>query len=221
MSRDQYYGIIEEKYDDRDYLASDFDIFPRAPKGTDSFLKNGATQYDQTEVSKVSCTVHAAMGAYSDLTGFKFPLEARKEIWAEAINRGANEIGWYTNAAVKLVREWVNANCDTKVDFYRMKTGGNLFGIAMRLGYSPIVGYRGNMTYNIDRNDGVLDSTEPLDATYGHLLRTAYSKGDEFDIIIDNYPYRNTNIYLVPTSNWKKLVENKIFYENAYIYTLQ
>jgi hypothetical protein len=159
------------------------------------------------------------MGAYSDLTGYKFPIEVRKELWQEAVNRGADPSkGWFISSAVGLVREWVNKELTDKVDYYRLDTGSYDFGMAMRLGYSPVIGYRGNKLYNIDRNDGVLDSTEFTDTTYAHCLRTAYSIGDEHDMVIDNYPYRNINLYYVPTINWKKLADNNVFFKSSYIY---
>ena len=225
-SMDQYYGVISEKTDDRDWLGSDFDL-PRAPKGTSSFLLNGATQYNQVECAPNSCTVHGAMGAYSDLTGYKFQLEERKEIWQEALNRGADpDVGWYISSAVKLVKEWVNKNCEDKVNYYRLDVGSGDFGMAMRLGYSPVVGYRGNATYSQDRADGVLDLTEIVDSTYAHCLRAGYFKGHlptyatKVTQIVDNYPHRSTNLYLVPTSNWKKLVKGNVFFTSSYIYVL-
>jgi len=219
---DNYYGVIEEKISERDWLmGEDFEI-PRAPKGTSSFMLNGATQYNQVEVSPVSCTVHGAMGAYSDLTGYKFSIQERAEIWQEALNRGANpELGWYISSAVDLVRQWVNENCPIKVSSYRIDVGSFEFGMVMRLGYSPVVGYRGNRLYGLDRMDGILDGTEFVDFTYAHCLRTNYSIGDEYDRIADNYPYRSTNLYRVPTRNWKKLVENNVFYKSAYVYLVQ
>lgn len=217
-----YYGVIAEKIDERDYLASDVEI-PRAPRGTNSFVLNGATQYNQKDVSPVSCTVHGAIGAYSDLTGYKFQLEERQEIWQEALNRGANpDKGWYILDAVALVREWVNENCDDKVDYYRTIVGTGEYGEIMRKGYSPIVGYSGNKLYNADRDDdGILNNIDFSTATYGHCIRTNYSIGDEFDRLVDNYPYRNTNLYLVPTSNWNDLMANNVFFKSAYIYLLK
>jgi len=217
---DKYFGVIEERVSDSDWLGADIEL-KCAPKGTSSFLLNGATQYNQKDVSPVSCTVHGAMGAYSDLTGYKFSLDEREEIWQEALNRGADpDVGWYINSAVDLVRQWVNANLPEKVSSYRLRVGSNDFGMAMRLGYSPVVGYRGNQLYNLDKSDGVLNDTEFTDTTYGHCIRTNYSVGDEFDRMVDNYPYNNINLYLVPTINWKKLVLNRVFFEHAYIYII-
>jgi hypothetical protein len=224
---DNYYGIIAEQTDDRDWLGSDI-ILPRAPKGTSSFLRNGATQYDQSLVSRVSCTVHGAMGAYSDLTGYKFTLDERKHIWQQALDRGADSaVGWYINSAVDLVRQWVNTYQPIKVNSYRVDVGSPVFNMAMRLGYSPVMGYRGNILYNTDRDDGILDSTEFINTTYGHCLRGCYFTGHitgyecKMSQIVDNYPYRNTNLYFLPMTNWEKLVENKIFFKHAYIYLTQ
>lgn len=218
---DPYYGAIEQ-YDERDYLIGSIDQIPRAKYGTKSFFKTGATQYNQKDVSPTSCTVHGAMGSYSDLTGYKFQLEERKEIWEEALNRGADPNGgWYIQSAVKLVAEWVNKNCEQKVSYYRIPVSSGEFLQAMRLGYSPVIGYRGNKTYKLDRDDnGIIDNIEIGETTYGHCLRANYSIGDEFDRMVDNYPYRGTNLYLIPSSNWGKLVKNSVYFINSYIYLL-
>jgi len=222
QEKDQYYGVVDEQVDSRDWLIADGVNIPRSPRGTDSFLLNGATQYPQYDVAKNSCTVHGAMGAYSDLTGYKFSVDERKEIWQEALNRGADpSVGWYINSAVDLVREWVNKNCPVQVNYYRVMLGSFEHGAVMRLGYSVIGGYRGNKTYNLDRDDGVLDSTEFINTTYGHCLRWNYSKGDEYDRVVDNYPYRNTNLYLLPTANWQELVKNNVFFKFGYIYLIK
>jgi hypothetical protein len=225
---DNYYGVIDEKTDDRDWLGADFEL-QRAPKGTSSFLLNGATQYNQKDAGRNSCTIHGAMGAYSDLTGYKFSVEERNEIYQEAVRRGLDpNVGWYILDAVKLIRDWVNKNCKDKVNFLRYNVGSADFEKAMSFGYSPILGYRGNALYNKDRDDnGVLDGTEFINTIYGHCLRGSYFKGHlptyatRVTQITDNYPYRNTNLYYVPVVNWNKLVINRIFFGTSYILVLQ
>ena len=223
MEDDQYYGVLGEQINERDYLVSESGlIIPRAPKGTNSFILNGATQYNQVEAGKYSCTIHGAMGAYSDLTGFKFSLEQRKEIWQEAILRGANpNKGWWINKAVALVRDWVNANCPDKVDYYRTELDNFDCLSVMRLGYSPIIGYNGSQLFSLDKADGILDRTSFSPRTHGHCLRATYSAFDEYDLMPDNYPYKHLNIYRVPTRNWNSLVANGVFFKSAYIYILQ
>jgi len=219
---ENYYGVLGEQVDVRDWLVTDDINIPRTPKGTNSYLLNGATQYNQVEAGKYSCTVHGAMGAYSDLTGYKFSLEERTEIWQEAINRGANPSkGWYINLAVKLVADWVNEHLEKKVSYYRLDVGSFDFLAVMRLGYSPIVGYNGSQLLSLDRGDGIINDTEFSERLYGHCNRVTYSIGDEYDLLIDNYPYKHLNIYRVPTRNWKKLVENNVFFKSSYIYLLK
>ena len=218
----EYYGVIEERTSPRDWLGSDI-ILPRTPQGTDSFKKNGSIQYNQTEVSPVSCTVHGAMGAYSALTGYEFTLEQRKEIWQEALNRGANpDKGWYINSAVDLVRQWVNDNLPIKVSSYRVDIGSFEHLMAYRLGYNVIMGYRGNKTYTEDREDnGIIDSTALIGTTYGHCLHSNYSIGDEYDQIVDSYYPRETNLYKIPSANFKTLVFNRVFFRSGYIFIIK
>ena len=219
---DQYFGVIGEQYDERDYLVTDDVVIPRALKGTDSYVKNGETQYNQLKGGKYSCTVHGAMGAYSDLTGYIFTEEEQKEIWQMALDRGANpNLGWYINKAVALVREWVNEHCPIKVDYYRLDVASFDFLAVMRLGYSPIVGFRGSQLHSEDKADGILDNVSFSKTVYSHCLRCNWSLFDEYDRIVDNYPYKKINVYKVPTRNWKKLIENNIFFKSAYIYLVK
>lgn len=226
--RDQYYGVIEEKYDDRDYIGEEMEL-KRSPRGTDSFVKNGSITYDQRDVSANSCTVHGAMTAYSALTGYEFTLDERKEIWQEALNRGASDDwGWYIHDAVHLVYEYVNNRDDLKsVSYRRYDLRRDEFGMALRLGYVPVLGFSGNKAYQLDRDDNsILDSTTFGSSTYGHCLSGRYLKGSMYKGysltgIIDNYPPRSTNFYKVPSNNWKTLVNNGVFFRSAYIYLIK
>ena len=152
-TRDNYYGAIEEQTRPSDWLGSEITL-KRAPQGTNSFIKNNSIQYNQTEISPMSCTIHGCMGAYSALTGYRFSLEERKTIWEEAKKKGASDTkGWFINEAVDLVRQYVNNLLPVKVDSYRIDIGSFEHGTALRLGYSVITGYRGNLLYKEDRDD--------------------------------------------------------------------
>ena len=219
---DSYFGVIEEQTSHRDWLGSEIDL-PRTPKGTQSFEKNGSIQYDQREVDNYSCTIHGAMTAYSALTGYEFTLEERKELWEKALEQGAVPgLGWYINKAVDLVRHYVNDREDLQsVSSYRVSVNSSDFLMAMRLGYVPVTGLRYGQSYKDDRDDdGIVQNTEFTSVQYGHCLSTAYSVGDEYDNVIDNYKPRSTNVYKVPSCNWRKLVMNRVFYSTAYIYIL-
>jgi len=222
MDNKEYYGVREEKTKETDWLGADL-AFVRAPKGTNSFITNGSIQYNQNDVAPMSCTVTGAMGAYSALTGLKFSLANRKEIWQLALDRGASDTtGWFIDDAVDLVRQWVNDKFPVKVSSYRINIGSFEHGVATRLGYSVITGYRGNALFNVDRDDdGVIQGTEFINHTYGHCLHTNYSVGDEYDRIVDSYTKRATNLYLISTANWKKLVANQVFFRTGYIYIPQ
>jgi hypothetical protein len=218
------YGVIAERVKDTDWLGSDI-ILPRAPQGTNSFVKNGVIQYDQRQVASHSCPIHGAIGAYSALTGRRFTLDERKELWALALELGAIDgVGWYINEAVDLVRRYVNDNASfvDKVSSYRVALDSLEFGTAMRLGYSVIVGYRGNSEFNKDRDDNdILNGLDFINTTYGHCVHTNYSVGDEFDRVVDSYLPRPTNLFRIPTANWKRLVMNRIFMKYGYIYLIK
>jgi len=216
--RTPYQGIIAEREPKQDWLGSEISI-PRAPLGTQSFKKNGSIQYSQDEVSPVSCTLHGAMGAYSDLTGYKFTLEQRNEIWGLAVKAGADpDVGWWIDSAVNLVRNWVNEHLLFKVKTYRIELDSEDFWMALAMGYSVVSGFRGNAAMLKDRTDGILDGLTFGKTYWGHCLRVAYSVGDAEDLVIDNYPSGKYNTFKVPMENWRKLVENGIFFNSGYIF---
>jgi hypothetical protein len=218
MSHNPFFGVIGEESKESDYqIGSGLEI-PRAGMK----FQDKQIQYNQKDVSGVSCTLHGAIGAFSDLTGYVFPLDERKALWEEALKLGADpEIGWYTNRAVDLVRKHVNKD-QKKVSTFRVSVGSEQFFMALRLGYSVVVSHRGNSKYNDDKNDGILEGLEFGNTTYGHCLRISYSVGDEFELLVNNYvshPGTYKNIYKVPSDHLKKLVANNVFFPSGYIFT--
>lgn len=213
---DPFYGVIADDFNETDYqLGGSIDI----PRAVQSF-EDTKIEYNQKEVSAVSCTIHGAMGAVSSLTGYKFGLEERKTLWEQALKLGADpNVGWYTSRAVDLVRKHFNRN-GKHVTSFKINVGSEDFFRALRLGYRIVVSYRGNFDYNKDRNeDGILDGTYFGRTTYGHCLTISYSKGDEYELMIDNYHgIRKHNVYKVPSANLKKLISNGVFFRACYVY---
>jgi len=207
-----YYGCLGTGEDTRDYLGAEI-TFPKAPN------KYSGIQYNQKEVSLVSCTVHSAYGAYSDVTGYKFTLEERKAIWNKAIELGANpDKGWWVQSAAKLI-------ADTKGDvaYYRVNLGQDDFEDAIKKGYSVMTGFKGNLKeYNADyKEDGVLDLTKISFSSYAHSIRLADGDTeDTYNILIDNYygSRPQYNVYSIPKENFKELVANEVFFPSGYIY---
>jgi len=194
---EEYYGVISEEYDPRDWVILPDTKIPRSPMGTDSFIKNGEIVYEQNQVSPVCCTIAGSAVSYSALTGYRFEYGELSEIWAEAIKRGADpKKGWSGNSGVHIVHEYAKDNNLPKVNYFRVDIGSFEQMAVMRLGYNISTGYRGSAGFREDRNDNdIIDNVEtPENVTYGHWLSTAYSKGDEFDKIVDSYPKRDNNI---------------------------
>lgn len=217
MNKDPFYGVISEEFKETDFqLGAEIDL----PRASGNFEKY-PIQYNQKEVSPVSCTIHGAMGAISSLTGHRFSLLDRKGLWQDAIDLGADpNLGWYTGQAVDLVRKFYNRKFNKKLTSFKVHVGSEEFFKALRLGYRIVVSYRGNSKYNADRNeDGILDGLFFGITTYGHCLTMSYSKGDEYEIIIDNYEgQRKFNVYKIPSANLKQLISNGIFYRSAYVF---
>jgi len=207
-----YYGCLGTGEETRDFLGAEI-AFPKAPK------TYSGIQYNQKDVSYVSCTVHGAMGAYSDLTGHEFTLEERKAVWKEALELGANpDVGWFIKDAVKLVQKTME-----DVNYFRVSLNGIDFREALEQGYSVVCGYRGNKDFGIDfKEDGILDLKDLGVTTYGHCIRI--SQGEEpgmYDIVIDNYLGRpKYNVYKIPEENFKALVANRVFFKNGYVYVM-
>lgn len=210
--KDPFYGAIAEQSSELDFQLGGDLVLPPAPRK----FKDGNHQYNQKEVSAYSCTVHAAMGAYSDLTGYVFGLEERKAIWKKAIELGANpNVGWYINSAVNLVRK-------NDVYSFKVTVGSDDFFEAIDKGYSAVVGFSGNKTYENDKNlDGILDKISFGKSTYGHSLRVCLSSEDVYELVVDNYKGITYNVYKIKRENFKLLINTGVFFPSAYVYVLK
>lgn len=205
-----YYGVIDGNPSESDYLGADI-TFPTA-------RKSETVEYNQKEVSPVSCTIHGSMGAYSDLTGYQFSLEERKALWDKALELGANpNMGWYTGRAVDLIRRDRG-----DVASFTVYLNTPEFREVLEKGYSVVASYRGNKEFGADfKADGILDLTDLETTTYGHCIRIKQSEKDVYDLVVDNYLGREYNIYKVPEENFSQLVLNGIFYPAGYIYVMK
>ena len=209
-----YYGIIAERTKDTDYQLGGI---PLLPKPAHTFAEN-KIQYHQPDVSPVSCTLHGALGAVSDLTGYTFTLEERKQLWAKAVSLGANSIGWYVDLAVDLVRRYWNEK-NNKLVTFAVNLNDSTFNDVVSKQYSVVVGYRGNIDYNFDyREDGKLDKTSFGNTVYGHCVRLVEKDADTLNMIVDNYSAGTHNIYSIPKANMKALVDNGVFFKVGYIF---
>lgn len=214
MSKDNYYGALEDTYSLNDWqLAGGFDI----KKAKFTFKENNI-QYNQNDVSSVSCTLMSAIGAYSDLTGKRIQLEDSKRLWKLALNKGAKEgWGWYIHQAVDLVRMFME-----DVSSFRVEVGSDEFFDVLEKGYSVVGGYRGNKLYNEDfLEDGVLDELAFGESTYGHAIRIS-KDDDKYSIIIDNYKgIHKYNVYKVSKEHFFGLIENGVFFRSGFVFLLK
>lgn len=216
MTKTPYHGIIAESADVRDYqLAAGILNLPNPSNKFDGIT------YEQNVVSNVSCTLHGAIGALSDLLGIRFSVECRKELWDRALALGAQEgIGWYVDKAVKLVRNFAREQ-GHDILFFRVMLGSEEYADAIKKGYTVCTGYRGNASYNKDITDGVLDGTDFKDLVYGHCLRITEGMITRMnESLIDNYADSRpeSNIYRVSDENLKKLRENGVFFNAGYLF---
>jgi hypothetical protein len=206
-------GIISDKIDQRDFeFAGDInELNLPAPK---NILKK--VWYNQNEVSSMSCTLHASLGAFTDLTGYKFSLEERKKLWEEAKKQGASDnFGWYMSDAVNLVRKYVNTLGLGTFISIRTAFGSDVFYKAIKQGYSAIGMYSGNKLYNEDiADDGIVECTNLAGAsTYSHCIRYVWGTGVE---VRDNYLGSKTWVNEYRIEKEVELYKNGVIGSSAY-----
>ncbi len=215
MTKDPYYGVISDTYKEGDYqLAGGVTTLQQAEH---SYWEN-KIQYNQLRVSPVSCTLMAAIGAYSDLTGERVELSTLQELWAEALRRGAKpDWGWYIHEAVDLVRQHFGG-----LNSFRVEVGSDEFFEAMDKKYSIIGGFRGNALYNQDVKDGILHKIEFGQTTYGHAIRMTKGNNDIYRLTVDNYAGHNdVNTYRIRKKDFKGLIDNNVFFRSGYVFAIK
>lgn len=214
-----YFGTIADIPNERDFeLVGAVLNLPRAKH---TFAENKII-YSQGEVNSFSCTLHAAIGALSDLTGVTLTLQERKDLWAEAVKLGADPtFGWYTAKAIDLVRKWWNAKYPAEeLMSFKVTTGSEEFYDALQKGYSVSVAFNGNGVYNADKKDGKLDNFPTGKTTYGHNVRiVAGDKPDTYIMVVDNYAWTGLqNFYSIDRDLLEKMVFKTVFFSNSYLY---
>jgi len=221
ITLDPYWGCKGVDDQETDYrLGGELEV----PKPRFTYWDNEIT-YHQPDVSKVSCTVSSATGTASDLVGKELTLDQQKELWAEALNKGANpETGWYIRKAVDVVRNLGSKMIGEELLSFYVVLGGEDFWDVLDKGYTVNCGFRGNKTYQKDRDlDAILDGTYFGDATYGHAIRVVKDKeGETYSVIVDNYKKSNRpNVYRFPKENLAALLKNKVFFPSGYIFVIK
>jgi hypothetical protein len=172
------------------------------------------TEYNQKLVDAYSCSIHSVAGVISDLIGSSYSTAELTKLWEKALKEGATEgVGWSLSGAVNLLRNEWNKLSDKRLLSFRVDRNSQKFWEVLKKGYSCAVAFRGNSTYNKDKNDGTLDKTSFGGTTYGHLVRVALVGNDL--TIIDNYKGIAHNTYVIPKDNWDDL---RNFFPSAYFF---
>jgi len=221
-----YYGIPYELLDEKNWQLCAGII--ELPKPRFVFTDN-QIEYQQTEVSKVSCTLHGSSGCMSDQTSKKLTLQERKDLWKMALNYpkrpATEEKGWYSTLAIDLVRDYVNEKYfkDDPLETYSFVLGSEEFWHALDLGYTVGVGFKGNSSWSKDKNeDGILDAIYTTDFTYAHCVRMIKENDDTYRMIIDNYPKTaKKNEYLIPKTNIEEMIRVGTFHTMGYVFAFK
>lgn len=161
-------------------------------------------EYNQDEYKQNTCTVYAAMWAYSDLRWIEIPFEKRKEIIDLAIDGWLDVNEWWRlHKAVKLVADYF-----WDVSYARIILGSEDENMARNKWYTIISWYKWNREYNLDRDDDwIVQKNERWEPTYWHAPRFV-----ALEEVADNYKKRATNIYRLPE------LEKKIEWGNMFRY---
>jgi len=188
----EYGGVIAEAYSESDWtmwwVINRDDIAP--PSHT--FSEN-QIQYNQNEYRKNGCTIYASMWAYSDLTGYEFTLQERKDLYDLAVEQGLDpSFWWYVHKWFDLIRTFKE-----DVSYARVRIWSDDYRKALKLWFSLVTWYGWNRTYNKDRDDNrIVESNDRWDPSYHHAIR--HTLVDDKLNIPDNYLWRGSNVYAFP-----------------------
>ena len=180
--------------------------------------------YEYSQSGTPHCTLYSAFGAVSDLFNYEFTQKEIDEIVELSYERGRiRGGGWYVKSAVNLVADYWNEHHSDlwKVVYYRISLyDTELVDKILTKNYTLCSWYRGNQTYNNDRNDWVLNWTTFGTSTYGHAVSWIGRLWKRF--IKDNYKGRKswklpTNVYEVEHTP-AELVSWNTYYPDAYLY---
>jgi len=189
-------------------------------------------QLNQFWYDNWGCWYFASTWALADLLGL-----TKKQAW-DVIEKSdqLKEEYWYTKGvgmymyrAVDLVRNVANDKFSYDISSYRVKTGSKEFYNLLDMWYSLLTWYRWNQEYEEDIEDWVLN-WKNFGYIYWHMIRIIQKDWDIY--VVDNRKdsqYNiddiqqeskdNKNIYKV--KHLKDLIENDVFFKNAYIYIVK
>jgi len=189
------YGCIGEWLEEGDWIMGNVFDMDEIQKPTSSFAKWWIV-YNQNDIRRNSCTIVASYGALSDYIGKEFSNEYLKEATYEADALWFDEnVGWWVKSAVSFV-------CKKEGYSYgRVRVGSEDYYLLMSAWWSMVTGYRGNLKYNVDRNEDSVVTLNSRGATvYGHSLRNVDGEVENECILPDNYTERESNVY-----RWKEI----------------
>ena len=226
MEEEKILGCLWDWATDTDYLLcnGDSDLLPPLVKKDEiRFEYNQANQ----SWSKVSCTIFAALGMYSDLTNYEFSLDEIKEVDETSYdNPDYTHIrqrwhGWYVADAVKHVRNYVNNREDLvkkywKVAYYRIsKYDNDIIESVLDKLYTIDWNFCPTWEYILDYSaDWMLDGKDFWTNTNWHSVDIIKAKWQRS--VKDNYKGRKYNIYGLKN----KLSSISNFWTYFYVYTL-
>ena len=197
-----------------EYMGGDLKI----PDPKSTFVKS-PHEYNQKEVSGMSCTNAGNYTTVSNVLNVDYPLEIRKKLWETSKSLGASDSkGWAIAKATDVIRkEWNERNPDKKIVSFRENFLAPKFWEYANVGHHFVMGgYVSSQYWHDALDDGVLDEFYSK-GNFGHCW-SGFKKDDKTLVFVDNYPYRNHNSYEVKIDDAYKLKRAGTLFHSAYFF---
>lgn len=183
-------------------------------------------EYNQLEFYKMYgrnlCTLYAPIGILSTLTQTLIESQDRQNLCDLRVKMQDFDpnYGGYLVEGVNCVRKWWNAkNTDATISQYAVNIHSEEFAELVAKWHRVNIWIKGNKAYNIDVSDGILDSTDIGNTTYGHstTIRKLSNNLHSGIFVIDNYFWeKKYNIY--GFKNFQEFTKSGLVYETAYVF---
>lgn len=184
-------------------------------------------QYDQSEPRRAShaCTIYQGMTAISWRFNYQFTEDELYEafrLWEQKY--------WYMPGVWNFTKNWANVSVkyrnskfpDKKMMYFTMDLDSDNTYKALQKNIMVWFTYRGNRAYSRDvKDDHIIQGTWFGEPTFWHTHVMAWlEKIDwvEHVKMVDNYASRAYNIHHIPYKNISKLIRERTYYKNCYIY---
>ncbi len=217
--KDWYFGAIEQ-YNQQDYLLAGSELNIDNLKDQKENYWTNQIAYNQFYINNSMCTIIAGAGILSNYFNYTYSKEELLRLVELAKKENPpfrDWRGWYIYKWVDLNRKyWNQKNPDKQVITYRIETWSKEFYKLLEKGYHIQGWFRWNREFSKDKKDDCkINKVEAIwKPTYWHSIYFAMKNWKIY--VVDSYKGFGCNVYEVV--NFKKLVENKVYFKYSYVY---